>query len=468
MLKLISLSRIFCFAGLCLSGWTCSKTLPGLNTAPPQDQLTADKVFADDRGAEGAMIGYYNDAMNTLGTRGILNGGISVDAGLSPDELDCTAPVPVDDSFRMNTLTPRHVILQGFIVGSYHLLLDLNSVVEGVAGSKGVSLPVKLELTGEAKFHRALIYFYLVNLFGAVPLVVGTDYQVNEATGRTPVETIYVQVVADLRDAASLLPPDYITTPEFAGNRTRPNRLAALALLARVQLYRGQWAAADSAASVVIADGRYRLEPSLDSVFLATSQEAIYQLQPVKSTTATADAQAFLSLKNKPRPPFYLRPELVAAFEAGDARKQHWTKTTTDQGTLYYYPFKYKQSTASPTDPEYEMVLRLAEQYLIRAEAKAQEGDLVGGLSDLNRVRARAGLGPVAAGGLADLLAAIGRERRIELFSEWGHRWLDLRRSGQADAVLGNKVGWRSTDVLWPIPDTLLQASPGMLQNPGY
>jgi hypothetical protein len=265
------------------------------------------------------------------------------------------------------------------------------------------------------------------------------------------------------------LPADYLTAPGFDRDRTRPNRAAALALLARVELWLGQWAAADSASTAVIGDGRYFLEPNLDSVFLATSREAIWQLQPVSASIATADGQLFLRQAPPGRPGFFLTPSLLAAFEAGDARWGHWVKSTVYKGVSYFYPYKYKQLTAGAADPEYEMVLRLAELYLIRAEARGRQGDIAGWLADLNLVRARAGLGGVMVAGPADLLTAIAHERQVELFTEWGHRFLDLKRTGQADAVLSaSKSGWQSSDALWPIPAAELAASPGMIQNAGY
>jgi len=81
-------------------------------------------------------------------------------------------------------------------------------------------------------------------------------------------------------------------------------------------------------------------------------------------------------------------------------------------------------------------------------------------------VRQRAGLGPVDV--RADMVDAVLRERRAELFTEWGHRWLDLRRTGRADRVLGGKAGWKSTDELYPIPASELLANPYLTQNVGY
>ncbi|WP_188937762.1 RagB/SusD family nutrient uptake outer membrane protein [Puia dinghuensis] len=445
--------------------WAMMVTLPFLackrlvDTPTPQNRQTADRVFSNDAGAQEAMTGCYIDMMNTV--RSLMNGGISLDAGLTSDELKCLSPALPEDSFYLDSLTPGNLVCTDLFSTAYNLIYDWNSVLAGLSTSTGVSAPVKAALQGEATFNRAVLYFYLVNLYGDVPLALGTDYAVNQKLPRMAVNSVYLQVVSDLEEAIARLPPDY----PGDGERSRPNQVAARALLARVWLYEGQWAAAESMATQVIADGRYQLVANPDSVFLAGSREAIWQLQPVHGRMATADAGAFLRLLAG-KPNFVLTQQLSASFETGDLRKVHWTKNS-----LYgAYPYKYKQIAASGVPPEYEMVLRLAEQYLIRAEARAQEGDVAGAMADLNIVRARSGLAATTATGQAGVLAAILHERRVELFTEWGHRWLDLKRLGQADAVLSieKNPGWQAKDTLYPIPATQLLASPGMQQNPGY
>jgi hypothetical protein len=118
---------------------------------------------------------------------------------------------------------------------------------------------------------------------------------------------------------------------------------------------------------------------------------------------------------------------------------------------------------------EYNMVLRLAEQYLIRAEARGMQNDLTGAMDDVNIIRARAGLSSIDGTGFAqqDVLDAIDQERRAELFVEWGHRWFDLKRTGKIDAVLGPvKPDWQSKDALFPIAQTEIIANPNLIQNP--
>lgn len=117
------------------------------------------------------------------------------------------------------------------------------------------------------------------------------------------------------------------------------------------------------------------------------------------------------------------------------------------------------------------MVMRLAEQYLIRAEARIQQGKLDDGRNDLDAIRHRAGL-PNLSTSLTQpaLLLAVEQERKVELFAEWGHRWFDLKRTKRADAVLGPIKGanWQSTDTLYPIPSDAIRTNANLTQNEGY
>jgi hypothetical protein len=164
---------------------------------------------------------------------------------------------------------------------------------------------------------------------------------------------------------------------------------------------------------------------------------------------------------------------LLNAFEAGDQRVGAWLGTTVvNQGngdSTYYYPYKYKNTTAAAATVEDYMILRMGDLYLIRAEALAQQNKLDSAVTDLNEVRARAGLAATTAVTQPDVLSAILHERQTELFCEWGNRWFDLKRTQTIDAVMGvEKPGWKSSDALYPIPLQELQTNPFLVQNPGY
>lgn len=437
-----------------------------LQVPAPQDQLVAATVYSNDEDAEAALTGLYVQLM--LNSRTVMNGGLSLYGGLSSDELMNTAPSIFIDPFREDQLSPGNPYVAYLWSTAYNMIFTANSLLDGLKASKGVSAGVKTELRGEAEVVRALLYFYLVNIYGGVPLVTTSNFLANSTLPRDSIAGIYAQIEADLEDAQQVLPVAYATNAGFPSARTRPNRMAAAALLARVSLYRGEWLNAVTAADAVIGSGMYLLEPSLDTVYLADSREAIWQLQPVNITVTTEEAAIFVP-RSPVRPAFVLTPEWLGAVEPGDLRRQHWVDSVSSFGISYFYPYKYKLTTVSAVDTEYDMVMRLAELYLIRAEAEVQLGDLPGAAADLNMVRARAGLPPTAAVDGPGLLAAILHERQIELVAEMGHRWLDLKRLNLAGSVLANeKPGWVDDDELYPIPATELSKNSALVQNPGY
>jgi starch-binding outer membrane protein, SusD/RagB family len=171
--------------------------------------------------------------------------------------------------------------------------------------------------------------------------------------------------------------------------------------------------------------------------------------------------------------PFILSDSLVYNFEPMDLRRTHWVDSIIVSPTTYFFPFKYKLYYTGTPPAEYPMLLRLAEQYLIRAEAGAQQNKIQDAQTDLNVIRVRAGLGNTTANDQATLLIAIESERRFELFTEYGQRWLDLKRTDEVDSVM-NKVTrqkggtWTTTDQLYPIPLSEIKADVNLTQNQGY
>jgi hypothetical protein len=251
-------------------------------------------------------------------------------------------------------------------------------------------------------------------------------------------------------------------------------------MLAKVYLYLNDWAAAEAQATKVISNSNFSLEPNLADVFLSRSQEAVLQLQP-KPNQNTMDANMYIlsgsSNLYAQFKPIALRPGFTHLFEQGDNRFAKWIGQVTvpangaTPGITYYYPFKYKKTTGATT--EYLMVLRLAEQYLIRAEARAEQNKLLGAKDDIDRIRSRAGLGGVTITTKEDMLNTIAHERQVELFTEWGNRWFDLKRKGTIDAVMANAAiqkgsVWTSYAKLFPIPQSEIQANGHLTQNPGY
>jgi hypothetical protein len=456
--------RTFLFCTACaLSAISCKKLI---EVPPPENQLVTATIFSNDQNATDAIRGLYIRIMSS--PRSLLNGGASFYNALSSDELYRPLPLASEDAFTTNTLTSQNTACNVLYSLAYMLIYQANLAREQLTGSKTVSPSVKQQLTGEADVVRAFFYFYLVNLYGDVPLVTTTEYSTNAVLPRTPSAAVYQQIITDLKEAQTFLSPAYTTTSD-PNDRSRPNRATATALLARVYLYQKDWAQAEQQATAVITDNAYRLEPNPDSVFLSVSREAIWQLQPVLNNS-TEEGILFVPTGPPSSIPVYAMTKFLdSAFEPGDRRWTSWAGQHSTATGIYRYPYKYKAGVLPSPFKEYNTVLRLAEQYLIRAEARAWQGRLPEAAADLNIIRQRAGLTPVVVTDQASLLTAIYHERQVELFAEWGHRWLDLQRTGLSDAILGKeKPGWKAQAILYPIPNTEIQHNSMLTQNPGY
>ncbi|HEX2845859.1 MAG TPA: RagB/SusD family nutrient uptake outer membrane protein [Chitinophagaceae bacterium] len=429
----------------------------------PQNQILSDAVFSNDATANSAVVGLYSQFMRPH--MYFANCGLSIYPALSADELYNTAPNADFDAVRINDISSNQTgVLVWLWTPVFEAIYQCNALLEGFSKPNGLTPSVQQQLRGEASFVRAFSYFYLVNLFGDLPLPLSTDYRMNAVLPRTSATNVYKQIIDDLQTAVENLPAQQINP-----TRTRPNKWAAQTLLARVYLYLGRWEDAVTTASFIIDNSDFVLGTNLESVFLAGSKETIWQLSPLGTTTYTSLGVQFIPSTASIRPTFSTTEDLWQSFEAGDKRASTWLKTVVIGGETYHYPFKYKQR-AGMVSTEYHIVFRLAEPYLIRAEALAmlQQPELA--LEDLNRIHTRAGLTPLASLTDESLLRAIEKERFVELFTEWGHRWFDLKRTGRSDAVLGPLKGtsWQSTDVLYPVPLEELQRNVYLQQNPGY
>lgn len=439
----------------------------------PPDILTTEKVFVDDKSATSAILSIYIDMMNDqFGSNGsFVCFSMSAFGGFSGNELQWTqnnTTTPNYLEFTSHGLTPPNTYVAAFWKDGYKYIYRANAILNGITTSAGMTADGKKLVEGEAKFIRSFCYFYLVNLFGDVPLVLGTDYQVNMKLPRTPSATVWEQILNDLKDAKQLLPANYPTA-----ERLRPNRATAGALLARAYLYLGKWQEAEAESDAILTSGVYGASlPALDLVFKKESTETIWQLQPVRANTNTLEGVSFL-VTGATRPNYELTPNLLSAFEPNDNRKTKWIGFSSPvNNPTWAFPAKYKAGTSASLT-EYYIVFRLTEQYLIRAEARARQGGskLTQALADLNIVRSRAGLAAANPPDQNAFLLALEQERQVEFFAEWGHRWLDLKRTNRAEAVLkplSPNNTWKQGSEFYPIPETERGNNPFLTQNIGY
>lgn len=339
----------------------------------------------------------------------------------------------------------------------------MNNVINSAPAIEDKALNTSVVL-GEARGLRAFQYFNLLRYYGGsetgfnksdgkgVPLVLKPTLVSADTTPlpRVTEAEVWKQILDDLQFAEDNLPTNN-------GGLGRLNKRSARALKARAYLYRGEWSQAEVVADSVITKGGYSLLTGANYAniwLLQNSSESIFELLFDASNTNSI-AFFYYPTSLGGRNEISSSAALNTAHEANDVRKAVNYTASPAAKTL-------KFTRVAGTDNV--VLLRLAEMYLIRAEARAMQNKLVDALADLNVIRVRAGLTPSAAATQADLLTAIEKERRIELAHE-GHRWFDVRRYNKLTSV-GITQPFRA---LWPIPDREVKTSGNVIsQNAGY
>jgi hypothetical protein len=283
---------------------------------------------------------------------------------------------------------------------------------------------------------------------------------------RSTLDQTYDQILKDLDEAEVLLADGL--------NRIRATKRTVWALKARVYLYRKNWAKAEEYSSKLIANAAdYELVKPFSAWFandVVASRESIFELEYSATNPSTIRQQMQHSTNGgtyryAPTDKFV---QLLNNADTSGTRKALIGSITQAGTTLWFGNLYYRKSS---TDPAY--IFRIAEMYLIRAEARAQLNNLsdaTGALADLNKVRDRAGIAPSTALTQNEILVAIETERRVE-FAWEAHRWFDLARTGRAATVLkaiDKNIDVAPYELLFPIPITQIQLDPNLTQNPGY
>lgn len=455
---------------------------------PPPTSISEENVYKDDATATGVVTQLYGlMSSDGYGFSGNQLGRTHLAAGLLSDELTLFSTSDNDLlPFYTNTIAPE-LANPGPWNEIWSFIYTTNSVIEGVSGNSSLTPVVSKQLLGEAKFLRAYYNFYLVNFYGKIPLVISTDAKKNALLPRASIDDVYAQIIKDLVDAEALLSTNYLSADlkTVSVDKVRPTKWAAAALLARAYLYKKDYANAYAQSNLVIGSNAFQLS-SLNSTFLKNSQEAIWQLQPVGINQQANTPEGFLFILPATGPDVnnykvYMSNGLANSFEVGDQRKTDWVGKVIVGADTYYFPYKYKSDQIqNAVITEYEMMLRLGEQYLIRAEAQANGAGagINGAISDLNLIRQRAGL-PDYAGAINKdaIMAALLHERQVELFTEWGHRWFDLKRwpgttlrdiMTPTATLKGGTWDPSNFQALLPIQRLEILHDPNLDQNPGY
>jgi hypothetical protein len=428
---------------------SCSKVLD----VEPTESISSETALNDKVGIEKAIIGSYT----AFQYAGLYGRNRVIVGDLAADNLKWTGTTYDYYQFEINEVAADNAIIEGTWVAAYDGLNRVNNVLSALNSVDDLTAAERDKHEGEALFMRALFHFNLLTYFGGVPVKVTPTLDIsNVDQARNSADQVYEQVIADLLLAEAKLP---VAMP--AGRATS---FAATALLARVYLTRfhANGNASDAVAAVekadkVIAQGGFTLATSYSDLFLGSTNEVIFEIV-FDAQNKNRLAEYFFPRSLAGRYEIAPSDALVQSYENGDQRFAASIATDTENKV---YGIKYEQLSDGS---DAVIVLRLAEMYMIKAEALAfSNGDIPTIQGNINTIRYRAGLEPANASSYEALQLAVANERRHEFALE-GHRWFDLVRTKRATILLGIDEDY----TLFPIPLSEMQTNKLMKQNEGY
>jgi hypothetical protein len=456
-MKTNNIKRQFKFsllASVLLTAAGCSNILD----LSPQQSVSNDAAVVDLKSANAALAGAYDKLQsdNYYGREFVAA------IYLAGNDVTWSGSLNYYRAFNDHSYQADNTTINTVWYAIYAALNAANQVIDKTSALSAsvISDSEKNRIVGEAYFIRALSLFDLGRTFGNVPIITKGTVTAHDFDGvkQSTQAAVYTQVIADLQTALPLLPETV--------NRNKVTKNTVRALLARAYLYTEDWAKAEEYASLLIADTNYSLVDYSTFFKTKATKESVFELLYTtsdKNTHATywlpsasggrhewAPSESIFNLLNDPT--------------VGGTRKALVSDLSTSTNPKFYVGNLYWRTTGD--DPAY--ILRIAELYLIRAEARAKKAtpDLSGAVSDLNAVRQRAQIAAYPATGLVqpDIILAIENENRVEFPFE-AHRWFDLTRTKRAGTVLGvtDNKKW-----IFPIPYNDIQADKDLIQNPGY
>lgn len=441
----------------------------------PQFQIATAEAFANPVNAEAALNGLYNESQLVYNWRAQTIGELASDLVQSIDTWD---NFNVIDEFRQ---TPDNTEVDDLYTQIYRTIDVANNIIAFAPGVPGLSPDRVNDMLGQAHTFRGMMYFELVKYFGGIPgkygelgVIIETEPSVgiNDASyqERASLQATWDQIRADLELGASLLPESRASN--FL-TRSRLVRAAATSMLARYHLYLDNWTDAEQLATQVINQSAYELVVPYADIFRTDfSNESVFEMHyNVVDFSGFRQWYYPASLAGRGglsfHPPF--AQELLAR-QGTDQRSDLIALNPAFGGV--YYTTKFDELQNASNVP----VIRIAELYLIRAEARANTGNIAGGLEDLNMIRNRAGLGNSSASSGAELVDLILEERKFEFVAE-GHRFFDMTRTDRAINVFTNlprttgsttySIGDRGRYLL-PIPNSEIFTNPNIIQNEAY
>jgi starch-binding outer membrane protein, SusD/RagB family len=423
----------------------------------PVDVLTDDVVLNEPKDVPNVIIGLYS-AFRVIPPAQVIAGDFTADMLIHNGTF---AQFRELGTKQITSSNGSVAVLWGAI---YNTVYHANFIIERLPDVPSVPRVSRETGLATAHFLRGYAYFAGLYSFGGIPRVLSTSIEENRNTPRVSEQEILDQIIEDYEFALTYLPEQ--SEPGYV------NQFVVRAALARLYLYLGDWNNAALQATEVINSENYTLEPSFNDVVTKDfTNEAIFEVG--YSTADDPGTNGSIGLNNL----FVGRREIIpsnqaivalASTESGDRFSSIDFSGDDLAGSDNGWSVA-KYGTADE-DNNNVVVFRLAEMYLIRAEARARLNEVAGAEQDINILRTRANAPLVQNVSQNQMLRLVEEERRYELAFE-GHRWYDLVRTQRADAIMGAfNTNWKPTYNLWPIPQTEIQNNPALAgqQNPGY
>lgn len=459
---------------------------------PPQGREPVEQFWQDGEDATLAVNAMY---ANLRGWPQVAFAAIAVESLGSDNAEKGSSPSDATflNSYNNFTVSPTDGQLLSFWEGQYQSVNLANQVLDNIPAIE-MDQNLKERYLAEAKFVRAYAYFRLTRAFGDVPVHLHVPLDASEYNmPRTPQAEVYAAIEKDLTEAAAVLPPSY-----SGADIGRATKGAALTLHAKVSMYQDKWQQVLDLTNQVMGMG-YSLVPDYQALFRVpneNSPESIFEIQsalipgnPEASNSQYSQVQGVRGTTGGGWGFNVPTEDLATAYEPGDPRRDAtilFRGETTPQGDVIplegdnpmynqksYVPFSMFESGYPEGVQQNIRVLRYADVLLMNAEANNELGNSQAALAPLEMVRARARQGDssilpeITTTDQAALRQAIWHERRVELAMEFD-RYFDVIRQGRGLEVFG-PLGWEEHNVVWPIPQSEIEISAGVLtQNTGY
>lgn len=331
-------------------------------------------------------------------------------------------------------------------------------------------------LIGEAKALRGLAYFYLVKIWGDVPLIIEPYISSEQElfVTKTDKELVLDRVELDMKFASENC------SANVSGNAGRATftKGGANAVLTQVYLWRKKYNEVIATADLVIKNPMYSLATNMvnwSKIFTDGYQsESVFEVS--YSDTKTNQLRVLFAIGSDAQ--YVPSVSFKSSFEVGDLRREYvYDVTNADPKAMWKYLGKDKKDNVSDPAKQSIIIVRLADVIMMKAEAMVKKNgatstDLDNALNLLTPIRARAGLPSLTQTTAVDKYAtienAILHERRIELCYE-GHRWFDLVRTGKAISTMGPVNGLSDVkNLVWPISQVSIDKNPNLVQNEYY